>query len=79
MENVKVVSTPLATHFKLSVKQSRSNEVEKAYMSRVRYASAVGSLMNAMVCTRPYIAHVVGIISRFLSNVRPVKINLLNK
>ena len=30
-------------------------------MSRVPYASAVGSLMYAMVCTRPDIAHVVGI------------------
>jgi len=45
MENAKVVSTPLATHFKLGVKQILSNEVEKAYMSRVPYASVVGSLM----------------------------------
>jgi len=37
-------------------------------MSRVPYASAVGSLMYAMVCTRRDIAHVVGIVSRFLSN-----------
>jgi len=37
----------------LIVKQSPSNEAEKAYMSRVPYASAVGSLMYAMVCTRP--------------------------
>ena len=35
MENAKAVSTPLATHFKLSVKQSPSNEVEKTNMSRV--------------------------------------------
>ena len=69
MENVKVVSTPLATHFKLSIKQSPSkNEVEKVYMSRVLYASAMGSLMYAMVCTRPDIVHVVGIVNRFLSN-----------
>jgi len=37
-------------------------------MSRVPYASAVGSLMYAMVCTRADISHVVGIVSRFLSN-----------
>ena len=37
-------------------------------MSRVPYASAVGSLMYAMVCTRPDIAHVVGVLSRFMSN-----------
>ena len=32
------------------------------------YASAVGSLMYTMVCTRPDIAHAVGVVSRFLSN-----------
>jgi len=68
MENMKVVSILLATHFKMSVKQSPSNEVEKTYMSRVPYTSAVGSLMYAMVCTRPDIAHDVGTINQFLSN-----------
>ena len=37
-------------------------------MSRVPYASAVGSLMYAMLCTRLDIAHVVGVLSRFMSN-----------
>lgn len=37
-------------------------------MQRVPYASAVGSLMYAMVCTRPDISHAVGTVSRFLSN-----------
>ena len=32
------------------------------------YASVVGSLMFIMVCTRPDIAHAVGVVSRFLSN-----------
>ena len=68
MEKAKVVSTPLATHFKLSSDQSPSNEAEKLDMQRVPYASAVGSLMYAMVCTRPDIAHAVGCVSRFLSN-----------
>ena len=36
-------------------------------MNQVLYASAVGSLMYAMVCTRPYIAHNVAIVRRFLS------------
>ena len=38
MEKAKVVSTTLATHFKLSSKQSPSNEEEKLYMQRVPYA-----------------------------------------
>ena len=36
-------------------------------MSRVPYASAIGSLMYAMVCTRPDIAHAMGVLSRFMS------------
>ena len=68
MEKTKVVSTLLATHFKLCSKQSPSNEVEKLDMQRVPYAFVVESLMYAMVCTRPDITHVVGTIIRFLSN-----------
>jgi len=68
MENAKVVSTPLTTHFKLIAKKSPSNEIEKSNMQRVLYAF-VGSLMYSMVCTRPDIAHVVDTISRFLSNL----------
>eukprot|EP00253_Pinus_taeda_P024292 PITA_24292 len=40
---------------------------EEEDMSRVPYASAVRSLMYAMVCTRPNIAHAVGVLSRFMS------------
>ena len=40
-------------------------------MSKVPYASAIDSLMYAMVCTRLDIAHVVGVVSRFMS--RPGK------
>jgi transposase InsO family protein len=68
MNNAKVVSSPLATHFKLSTKQSPSTDEEKEDMERIPYASAVGSLMYAMVCTRPDIAHAVGVVSRFLSD-----------
>lgn len=70
MSNAKVVSTLLATHFKLSTKQSPSSDKEKEDMKKVSYASTVGSLMYAMVCTRSDIAHAVGVVSRFLSNPR---------
>ncbi|CAL1397307.1 unnamed protein product [Linum trigynum] len=67
MDNAKAVSCPLANHFTLTSKQSPSIEKEKAEMDKIPYASAVGSLMYAMVCTRPDIAHAVGVVSRFLS------------
>ena len=40
---------------------------EEEDMSCFPYASAVDILMYAMVCTRPDIAHVVGVLSRFMS------------
>eukprot|EP00253_Pinus_taeda_P034862 PITA_34862 len=40
---------------------------EEEDMSRVPYASAIVSLMYEMICTRPNIAHVVGVLSKFMS------------
>ena len=67
MEDARSVSSPLASHFKLSKQQSPVTEDELAYMDKIPYASAIGSLMYAMVCTRPDIAHAVGVVSRFMS------------
>ena len=38
-------------------------------MSRIPYSSAVESLMYAMVCRRPDIAHVVRVVSRYMNNL----------
>ena len=67
MNEAKPVSTPLGSHFKLSKEQSPKTKEERDHMSKVPYASAIGSLMYAMVCTRPDIAHVVGVVNRFMS------------
>ncbi|CAN6804119.1 unnamed protein product [Brassica oleracea] len=64
----KVLSTPLAAHLRLSSQQSPKTYAEKEDMAKVPYASAVGSLMYTMVCTRPDLAYAVGVVSRFLSN-----------
>ena len=40
-------------------------------MRQVPYASAVGSLMYAMLCTRPDICYSVGMVSQYQSNPRP--------
>jgi len=37
-------------------------------MKNVPYASAVGSIMYAQVCTRPDIAYAVGVLGRYQSN-----------
>jgi hypothetical protein len=70
MDEAKSVSTPLGSHFRLTKDQSPKTEQEQAYMSKVPYASAIGSLMYTMVCTRPDIAHAVGVVSRYMSNPR---------
>ena len=68
MEDAKPVSTPLAIHFKLTKEMRHKTQEEIDYMCKVSYSSAVGSLMYAMVCTRPDIAHVVGVVSKYMNN-----------
>ncbi|KAH9725006.1 Integrase catalytic domain-containing protein [Citrus sinensis] len=46
-----------------------SEEIER--MRRVPYAETVGSLMYAMLCTRPDICFAVGMVSRYQSNPGP--------
>ena len=37
-------------------------------MQKTPYESVVGSLMYALVCTRPDIANIIGVLGRHLSN-----------
>lgn len=67
MQDCKPISTLFPTNVKLSSKMSPSSEEERMEMSRVLYASSVGSLMFTMICTRPDIAHVVGVVSRYMA------------
>jgi len=69
MENAKLVSTPLVNHFRLSTSQCPRSVEETEDMSKVLYASAVGCLMYAMVCTRPDIAQAVSVVTKFLANL----------
>ena len=69
-EKSKIVSTPLAPHFKLSTSMSPKNDIEWEYMSKVPYASIVSSLMYAMVCTRPDILQAVGVVSMYMHDPR---------
>ena len=69
INEAKPVSTPLGSHFKLSKEQSPKTKEERDHMSKVPYVSAIGSLMYAMVCTRPDIAHAMGVVSRFMSRL----------
>src|ERR1700752_3120945 len=67
MQDSKPVKVPIPVGVRLSVEQCPKTHEEEEDMSRVPYASAISSLMYAMVCTRPDIAHAVGVLSRFMS------------
>lgn len=69
MECAKPIGTPLASDFKLTKEQGAATHEEQEYMTNVPYASAVGSLIYVIVCTKPNIAHVVGVVSRFVNNL----------
>ena len=60
--------TPVAKGDKFSLTQCPKNNLEIEEMQNIPYASAVGSLMYAQVCTRPDIAFIVGMLGRYMSN-----------
>ena len=66
MENAKAVSTPLPSHLKLTKGMCPKTQQEEENMSKVPCASVVGILMYAIVCTRSDIAHVGGVVSRYM-------------
>ena len=55
---------------KLGKIQCPRNDFERKSMEDIPYASVVGSLMYAQVCTSPDIAFIVGVLDRYLSNPR---------
>ena len=60
--------TPVAKGEKFSLSQRPKNNFEIQEMQKIPYASAIGSLMYAQVCTGPDIAYIVGMLGRYLSN-----------
>lgn len=70
MKEAKSLSTQLASYFRLSKDQQPKAEQEKEHMRRTSAASAVGSLMHDMICTKTDIAHAVTVISMYVSNLR---------
>ncbi|KAG8485645.1 hypothetical protein CXB51_018863 [Gossypium anomalum] len=63
-QSAKPVSTPLAAYFRLSSALSPQLHDEIKYMSHVLYSSVVGSLMYAMVCSRPDLSYAVSAFGR---------------
>ena len=68
MKNSKRGLLPFRHGVHLSKEQSPKTPEEKELMSKKPYASVVGSLMYAMLCTRPDICYEVGVVSRYQSD-----------
>ena len=69
MQDSKPVLTPLSAQFKVkSVTRDKSEEEEKLFMSKIPYASIMGSLMYALVCTRPNLSYTVSLLSRYMAD-----------
>ena len=71
MQNSKKGLLPTRHGVSLSKSQCPQTPQEEEDMRRFPYASAVGSLMYAMLCTRPDICYAVGVVSRYQSNPGP--------
>ena len=65
MWDAKPVSTPMETSVKLVPAEE---DYQAASKFRTRYQSAVGSLMYAMLGTRPDLAYAVSVVSRYTHN-----------
>ena len=65
MENSKKGNVPFRHRVTLSKKMSPKTSEEIESMRGVPYASVVGTIMYAMLCTRPDIAQAVSVVSRF--------------
>ena len=59
---------PIVKGDRFNLNQCPKNDFEREQMKNISYASAVGSLMYAQVCTRLDIAFVVGMLGRYQSN-----------
>ena len=68
MQEAKKGSQPSIAGMTLSLDDCPKTMEDRERMSKVPYALAVGSLMYAMLCTRPDICHAVGMVSRYQAN-----------
>ena len=67
MTDAKPSSVPLLPQVKLSKAHCPKDKEEIEKMQAISYASACGSLVYAMVSTRPDIAYPRGVVSKFMS------------
>ena len=65
MDNSKKGLLPFRHGFEFSKEQCPKTQEERSHMEGIPYASIMGSLMYAMLCTRPDICFAVGMVNRY--------------
>ena len=65
MEDSKKGFLPMLQEKTLSKTQFPVTAEDREKMNTVRYGSAIGSIMYAMLCTRPDVCHAVSLTSRY--------------
>jgi hypothetical protein len=70
MQKCKSIVVLILVGVKLYVDQCPKTHEDKEDMSHVMYASVVGILMYEMAYTKPYIAHSVGVLNKYMSKPR---------
>ncbi|MCQ7222035.1 DDE-type integrase/transposase/recombinase [Salmonella enterica] len=68
MQNSKKGFLPMSHGVSLSKTQSPSSREERERMDQIPYASAIGSIMYAMLCTRPDVSYALSMTSRYQSD-----------
>ena len=69
MQDSKPGDTPVAKGDKFSLVQCSKDGFDIKKMQKIPYASVVESLMHTQVCTHLDIMYIVGMLSRYLSNL----------
>ncbi|KAK9024844.1 hypothetical protein V6N11_064750 [Hibiscus sabdariffa] len=68
MEEYKRGFLPMSHGVSHSKEKCPSTPQERERMSRIPYASAIGSIMYAMICTRPDVSYALSMTNRYQSN-----------
>ena len=68
MQNSKRGFLPMCHGISLSKTQCPTMQDERDHMSKIPYAFPIGSIMYAMLCTRPDVSYALSMTSRYQSN-----------
>ena len=68
MEYCSAIPISIQKRYKFSLTQYPKNHLEWKQMEAILYASVVGSIMYAQICTRPNISFIAGMLGRYQIN-----------